>query len=214
MGLERELDTPAHIYYTYEGGSPAAPTSRTRPSRRRTTTSGGGHAPGTETGAGSGHRARLRGSLFGLEVKVFMVKVSFEQKPYRRSFINLRGSVVASPSTATNAGARSWRPTRTRRQPRDRDSARPSRWPRPTTTRSTPGARPQHVLLHQTVIGRRRSSDGAGGGASGVVIGCAGGGRTSPASPSLHARRLNGTSRPASWPSSPRHAHPHPGEYR
>ena len=88
LGLERALDTPAHIYYKYEGVSARrAPTSRTRPSRRPSTTRRRGSTGwSTETGAGQwGSALAFAGSLFGLDVKVFMVKVSYEQKPYRRS---------------------------------------------------------------------------------------------------------------------------------
>lgn len=105
--LEKVLDTPAHIYYKYEGVSPA-----------------GSHKPNTaipqafynkeegtkrlitETGAGQwGSSLAFAGSIFGLEVDVYMVKVSFEQKPYRRALMETYGArCVASPSTETNAG--------------------------------------------------------------------------------------------------------------
>src|ERR1700675_3958342 len=105
--LEKALGTPAHIYYKYEGVSPA-----------------GSHKPNTaipqayynraegvtrlvtETGAGQwGSALAFAGSLFGIETKVFMVRVSYEQKPYRRSFIQtFGGTVTPSPSTETNAG--------------------------------------------------------------------------------------------------------------
>ncbi|TVP88944.1 MAG: TrpB-like pyridoxal phosphate-dependent enzyme [Thioalkalivibrio sp.] len=105
--LEKMLDTPARIYYKYEGVSPA-----------------GSHKPNTaipqafynkqegirrittETGAGQwGSALALAGSFFGLEIEVFMVKVSFEQKPYRRSFMETFGArCIASPSELTSAG--------------------------------------------------------------------------------------------------------------
>ncbi len=105
--LEKLLDTPARIYYKYEGVSPA-----------------GSHKPNTaipqafynkqegikrittETGAGQwGSALALAGSFFGLEIEVFMVKVSFQQKPYRRSFMETFGAkCIASPSELTAAG--------------------------------------------------------------------------------------------------------------
>ncbi len=105
--LEKALDTPAHIYYKYEGVSP-----------------GGSHKPNTaiaqafynkeegvtrlatETGAGQwGTALAIAGALFGLEVKVYMVRASYDQKPYRRMLMEAYGaSVVASPSPTTTYG--------------------------------------------------------------------------------------------------------------
>ncbi len=105
--LEKALDTPAKIYYKYEGVSPA-----------------GSHKPNTaipqafynkqegvkrlitETGAGQwGSSLALAGAFFGLEVLVYMVKVSYNQKPYRRALMETYGArVVASPSEETHAG--------------------------------------------------------------------------------------------------------------
>ncbi len=105
--LERYLDTPAKIYYKYEGTSPS-----------------GSHKPNTavaqvyynklegikklttETGAGQwGSALAFAGSLFGVEVKVFMVKVSYQQKPYRKVMMESYGAkVIPSPSPETNSG--------------------------------------------------------------------------------------------------------------
>ena len=105
--LERALDTPARIYYKYEGVSPA-----------------GSHKPNTaipqafynkeegvkrittETGAGQwGSSLALAGSMFGLEIVVFMVRVSFNGKPYRRAYMETFGAeCVASPSDRTESG--------------------------------------------------------------------------------------------------------------
>ena len=105
--LERELDTPAHIYYKYEGVSPA-----------------GSHKPNsavaqayynreqgirklvTETGAGQwGSALALACGMFGLECEVFMVGVSYDQKPYRRAMMETWGATVhRSPSDLTEAG--------------------------------------------------------------------------------------------------------------
>src|ERR671920_995265 len=105
--LERHLDTPAHIYYKYEGVSPtgshkpntAVPQAyynREEGVRRLT----------TETGAGQwGSSLAFAGALFGLEVKVFMVKVSYNQKPYRRALMEAYGArCIASPSNETQVG--------------------------------------------------------------------------------------------------------------
>lgn len=105
--LEAALQTPAKIYFKYEGGSPA-----------------GSHKPNsavaqayynkiagikrltTETGAGQwGSSLALAGQMFGLDVRVYMVKVSYEQKPYRRSMMQTWGAeVIASPSPYTESG--------------------------------------------------------------------------------------------------------------
>src|SRR5262245_60019638 len=105
--LEEALDTPAKIYYKYKGVTPACshkPNTAIDPAcydnvegvKRLT----------TETGAGQwGSALSLSGAFFGLEVEVFMVKVSYQQKPYRRAFMESFGATVhASPSEITNAG--------------------------------------------------------------------------------------------------------------
>ncbi|QNU67756.1 TrpB-like pyridoxal phosphate-dependent enzyme [Ruminiclostridium herbifermentans] len=105
--LEKQLDTPARIYYKYEGtnatGShklnsaiPQAYYNKIAGIKRLA----------TETGAGQwGSALSLATSQFGLECSVYMVKVSYQQKPYRRSFMKTFGAnVVASPSNLTNSG--------------------------------------------------------------------------------------------------------------
>ncbi len=105
--LEKELDTPARIYYKYEGVSPAGshkPNSaipqayynRQAGIRRLT----------TETGAGQwGSSLAFAGSMFGLEVCVYMVRISYEQKPARRSMMQSWGAeVLPSPTSRTQAG--------------------------------------------------------------------------------------------------------------
>lgn len=105
--LEQALGTPAKIYYKYEGVSPAGshkPNSavaqayynRIAGIKRLT----------TETGAGQwGSSLALAGSLFGLDVRVYMVKVSYEQKPFRRSMMQTWGAeVIPSPSPRTESG--------------------------------------------------------------------------------------------------------------
>ena len=119
-------------------------------------------------------------SLFGLECTVYMVKVSYEQKPYRRSLMQVWGAeVIASPSTRTEAG---------RQDPRSRPrfaraasasrSAKRSRTPRRTRdTKYALGSVLNHVLLHQTVIGLEAKAQlELAGDYPDVVIGACGGG--------------------------------------
>jgi len=105
--LEEVLDTPAHIYYKYEGVSPAGSHKpNTAIPQAFYNKEAGTKRLITETGAGQwGSSLAFAGSIFGLEVDVYMVKVSFEQKPYRRALMETYGArCVASPSTETNAG--------------------------------------------------------------------------------------------------------------
>src|SRR5499433_3089970 len=179
--LERALDTPAHIYYKYEGVSPA-----------------GSHKPNTaiaqayynmmekvtrlstETGAGQwGSALSLACQMFGLQCKVYMVKVSYQQKPYRRIMMETWGAqVVASPSPDTQAGKKVLE--------QDPDSpgslgiaiseAVEDAATRDDTKYSL-GSVLNHVLMHQTVIGleARKQLEKADDEAD-IVIGCAGGG--------------------------------------
>src|ERR1700676_2254633 len=105
--LERELDTPAHIYYKYEGVSPAGSHKpNTAVPQAYYNSKEGVKRLTTETGAGQwGSALAFAGALFNLEVTVYMVKVSYEQKPYRRAMMETWGATVhASPSNLTNAG--------------------------------------------------------------------------------------------------------------
>src|SRR6187551_955832 len=105
--LERVLDTPAHIYYKYEGGSPAGSHKpNTAIPQAFYNKEEGVKRLATETGAGQwGSALAMATHLFGLECKVYMVKVSYEQKPYRRSLMEVFGArVIPSPSNETNAG--------------------------------------------------------------------------------------------------------------
>ncbi len=179
--LEKALDTPAHIYYKYEGVSP-----------------GGSHKPNTaiaqawynhdegvkrlatETGAGQwGTALSLAGALFGLEVKVYMVRASYDQKPYRRMLMEAYGaSVVPSPSTTTNYGRAVLEATpgnpgslgiaisEAVEDAAGRDD-----------TKYSLGSVLNHVLLHQTVIGQETIVQmEMAGEAPDVLIACAGGG--------------------------------------
>ena len=105
--LEKALDTPAHIYYKYEGVSPAGSHKpNTAIAQAFYNKEEGTRRLTTETGAGQwGSSIAFAGALFGLEVDVYMVKVSYEQKPYRRALMETYGArCVASPSTETNSG--------------------------------------------------------------------------------------------------------------
>jgi len=105
--LERQLDTPARVYYKYEGvnatGSHKLNTSLAQAYYNK---AAGIKRLATETGAGQwGSALSMACSHFGMECTVYMVKVSYQQKPYRRSFMQTFGAnVIASPSVYTNAG--------------------------------------------------------------------------------------------------------------
>ena len=105
--LEQALDTPARIYFKYEGVSPAGshkPNSAVPQAFYNKQE--GVRKLATETGAGQwGSSLAFAGSLFGLEVEIYMVKISYNQKPYRRALMETYGArCIASPSPLTNAG--------------------------------------------------------------------------------------------------------------
>ncbi|HEX9594286.1 MAG TPA: TrpB-like pyridoxal phosphate-dependent enzyme [bacterium] len=105
--LEAVLGTPARIYYKYEGVSPAGSHKpNTAVAQAYYNRQAGIYRLATETGAGQwGSALSLAGQLFGLEVRVYMVKVSYHQKPFRRSMIETWGAeVLASPSDRTESG--------------------------------------------------------------------------------------------------------------
>lgn len=105
--LEKALDTPARIYYKYEGVSPAGShKANTSVPQAYYNKQAGIKRLATETGAGQwGTALSMACQFFGLECTVYMVKVSYHQKPYRRSLMNVYGAeVIASPSDRTNAG--------------------------------------------------------------------------------------------------------------
>ena len=107
--LEKELDTPAHIYYKYEGVSPAGSHKpNTSVAQAYYNKAAGVRRLSTETGAGQwGSALAMACSFFSLECKVYMVRVSYDQKPYRRIMMETWGAeVVASPSVDTRAGKR------------------------------------------------------------------------------------------------------------
>jgi len=134
----------------------------------------------TETGAGQwGSSLALAGSFFGLEIEVFMVKVSFQQKPYRKAFMEAFGATcIASPSDMTEAGKaiREDNPDSTGSLGIAISEA-VERAVQRDDTKYALGSVLNHVLLHQTVIGQEaiRQLDMAGDWPD-VVVGCTGGG--------------------------------------
>src|ERR1700693_2268034 len=105
--LEKALDTPARIYYKYEGVSPAGSHKpNTAVAQAFYNREAGIRKITTETGAGQwGSAIAFAGALFGIDIQVFMVRVSYNQKPYRRVFMETFGArCVASPSMETNFG--------------------------------------------------------------------------------------------------------------
>lgn len=179
--LEKALDTPAHIYYKYEGVSPSGSHKpNTAVAQAYYNNKEGVKRIATETGAGQwGSSLAFACKLFDIECKVYMVKVSYNQKPYRRSMMQLwGGSVVASPSADTNAGQQVLKD-----DPESNGSlgiaiseAVEDAAMREDTKYSL-GSVLNHVLLHQTVIGQEAMKQmEMAGEYPDVVIGCAGGG--------------------------------------
>jgi tryptophan synthase beta chain len=181
LNLERELDTPAHIYFKYEGGSPpGSHKPNTAIAQAFYNREEGVRRVVTETGAGQwGSALAFAASQFGLECRVFMVRISYLQKPYRRSMIQaFGGSVVPSPSTETNAGRAILAddPESTGSLGIAISEAVEVAATHDDVNYSL-GSVLNHVLLHQTVVGQEaiRQMEMAGEGPD-VVIGCAGGG--------------------------------------
>jgi tryptophan synthase beta chain len=179
--LERALDTPAHIYYKYEGVSPAGSHKpNTAIPQAFYNAEEGVKRLATETGAGQwGSALSFAGALFGLEVKVYMVRASYDQKPYRRILMETYGAeVVASPSLTTNYGRQVLGATPD--SPGSLGIAISEAVEDAATrddTKYALGSVLNHVLLHQTVIGQEAIEQmGMAGESPDVVIGCTGGG--------------------------------------
>jgi len=176
--LERELDTPAHIYYKYEGVSPAGshkPNSAV--AQAYANKEAGITRLSTETGAGQwGSALALASSLFGLECVVYMVGASYDQKPYRRAMMESWGaSVIRSPSDSTEAGrSQASHPTGSLGiaiseavEVAAGDEG----------TNYALGSVLNHVCLHQTVIGQEAMAQmEMAGEEPDVIVGCVGGG--------------------------------------
>jgi len=198
--LERALDTPAHIYYKHEGVSPAGSHKlNTAIAQAFYNQQEGVQKLVTETGAGQwGSALAMACRFFNLECEVFMVKVSYRQKPYRRVLMETFGATVhASPSPVTNAGRAVLAD-----QP-DSPGSLGIAISEAVEVAASSGGRAKyslgsvlnHVLLHQTVIGQeaQRQMELAGE-APDVVIGCVGGGSnfSGLAFPFLRERLTNG----------------------
>ena len=157
-GWRSALQTPARIYYKYEGVSPAGSHKpNTAVAQAYYNKEQGIHRIATETGAGQwGSALAFAGQLFGIEIKVYMVRVSYDQKPYRRNMMETWGAkVVASPSPDTNAGRKVLA-----EDPKCSGSlglaiseAVEDAVTSKTPTKYSLGSVLNHVLMHQTVIG-------------------------------------------------------------
>jgi tryptophan synthase beta chain len=176
--LEQALDTPAHIYYKYEGVSPAGSHKpNTAVAQAYENAEAGIRKLTTETGAGQwGSSLAFACGLFGLECEVWMVGSSYDQKPYRRSMMETWGATVhRSPSELTASG-RSQRDHPTGSLGIAISEAVEVAAQRADTNYSL-GSVLNHVLLHQTVIGQEAIAQmGMAGEEPDVVIGCVGGG--------------------------------------
>jgi tryptophan synthase beta chain len=179
--LEKDLGTPARIYYKYEGVSPAGSHKpNTAVPQAYYNAEEGIRKLTTETGAGQwGTALSFAGAQFGIDVEVWMVRSSYDQKPYRKLLMETYGATVhASPSDLTNAG-------------RAVLAANPDSTgslgiaiseavevaATHDDTRYSLGSVLNHVLLHQTVIGEEAIKQLAeAGDTPDVIVGCTGGG--------------------------------------
>jgi tryptophan synthase beta chain len=179
--LEQALDTPARIYYKYEGVSPAGSHKpNTAVAQAYYNKQEGVRRIVTETGAGQwGSSLAFAGALFGLQIEVYMVRVSYNQKPYRRALMEAYGArVVASPSeeTATGRAILAEHPDSTGSLGIAISEAVELAVQRDDTKYAL-GSVLNHVLLHQTVIGQEALAQlEMAGDYPDIVVGCTGGG--------------------------------------
>jgi tryptophan synthase beta chain len=179
--LEKALGTPAKIYYKYEGVSPAGSHKpNTAVAQAFYNKEAGVKRLSTETGAGQwGSSLAFAGALFGLEVMVFQVRVSYDQKPYRRALMETYGArCLPSPSTETAYG----------RSVLEKRPDHPGSLGiaiseavevavQRDDTKYALGSVLNHVLLHQTIIGLEAMEQlEMANAAPDVVVGCTGGG--------------------------------------
>ncbi len=179
--LEKAIGTRSHIYYKYEGVSPAGSHKpNTAVPQAFYNAKEGVKRLATETGAGQwGSSLAFAGQLFGLEVTVYMVRISYEQKPYRRSMMQTWGAkVFASPTDKTNAGR-----SILAKDPRSNGSlgiAISEAVEDAAThddTKYSLGSVLNHVCMHQTVIGLEAQEQmKMAGEYPDAVIACHGGG--------------------------------------
>jgi tryptophan synthase beta chain len=179
--LEQMLGTPAKIFYKYEGVSPAGSHKpNTAVPQAFYNAEAGVRKLTTETGAGQwGSSLAFAGSLFGVDVKVFQVRVSYDQKPYRRALMETYGArCVASPSSETASGRAilAQRPD----HPGSLGIAISEAVEIAAThgdTNYALGSVLNHVLLHQTIVGQEAMLQLEMAGADpDVIVGCTGGG--------------------------------------
>jgi tryptophan synthase beta chain len=179
--LEQALQTPARIYYKYEGVSPAGSHKpNTALAQAFYNKEAGVARITTETGAGQwGSALAFAGSVFGIEIQIFMVRISYNQKPYRRAFMETFGArCVASPSMETKFGRQVLATTpdsngslgiaisEAVEVAAGRDD-----------TKYALGSVLNHVLLHQTIVGQEaRAQMDLAGDYPDIIIGCTGGG--------------------------------------
>jgi tryptophan synthase beta chain len=180
--LEKALDTPAHIYYKNESASPSGSHKlNTAVPQAYYNKQEGIQSISTETGAGQwGCALAIAGDMFKIAIDIYMVKISYQQKPYRRSVMQAYGaSVTPSPSDRTAAGRMILE-----RNPQSTGSLGIA-ISEAVEVAATSGGRTKyslgsvlnHVLLHQTVIGQEALDAMAEiGEYPDVVIGCVGGG--------------------------------------
>ena len=179
--LEQKLGTPAKIYFKYEGVSPAGSHKpNTAVPQAWYNQQAGIKRLSTETGAGQwGSSLAFAGALFGIDITVFQVRVSFDQKPYRRALMETYGArCIASPSNETESGR-----AILKEHPDSPGSLgiaiseAVEMAAKDPAVKYSLGSVLNHVLLHQTVIGQEAIEQfEMAGDDPDVVIGCAGGG--------------------------------------
>src|SRR4051812_29832008 len=176
--LERALDTPAHIYYKYEGVSPAGSHKpNTAVAQAYFNKREGVRKLATETGAGQwGSALALACQLFDMECEVFMVGVSYDQKPYRRAMMETWGATVhRSPSDLTDAGRAQAEHSTGSLGIAISEAVEVAA--KSDDTNYALGSVLNHVCLHQTVIGQEALAQmEMAGDEPDVVVGCVGGG--------------------------------------
>ena len=179
--LEKALQTPAKIYYKYEGVSPAGSHKpNTAVAQAFYNKQEGVKKLSTETGAGQwGSALAFAGALFGLDVQVFMVKVSYDQKPYRRALMETYGArCIASPSNQTQSG----KAILAQRADHPGSlgiaiSEAVEVAAQSDDTKYSLGSVLNHVLLHQTVVGQEAMAQlEMAGDYPDMIVGCTGGG--------------------------------------
>jgi tryptophan synthase beta chain len=179
--LEKALQTPAKIYYKYEGVSPAGSHKpNTAVAQAFYNTEAGVKKITTETGAGQwGSSLAFAGALFGIEIKVWMVRVSYNQKPYRRALMETYGATcIPSPSPETQSGKAIL--AQNKDHPGSLGIAISEAVEVAATNDDTKyalGSVLNHVLMHQTVVGQEAMAQlEMAGDYPDVLVGCTGGG--------------------------------------